>query len=89
MSQPESWWFDLLCALSLSPGNGFWYESKFKPGGVLAAGPGENEVCVCVCDLDKEVEKFPPILFHVGDTATDVRAEMGWERTVAREEAVS
>lgn len=46
-------------------------------------------MCVCVCDLDKEVEKFPPILFHVGDTATDVRAEMGWERTVAREEAVS
>lgn len=36
----------------------------------------------CVCSLDKEVEKFPPILFHVGDTVTDARAEMGWERTV-------
>lgn len=43
----------------------------------------------CVCDLHKEVEKFPPIPFHVGDTATDARAEMGWERTVVREEAVS
>lgn len=43
----------------------------------------------CVCDLDKEVKKFPQILFHVGDTATDARADMGWERTVVREEAVS
>lgn len=41
------------------------------------------------CVLDKEVEKFPYILFHFRDMVTDAGAKFCWERTAIMEETVS
>lgn len=39
--------------------------------------------------LDKQVEKFPQILFHLFDMETDAGAKIRWERTAIKEETVS
>lgn len=64
MSQPESWYFDFLDVLRLRPGNIFGMKVNknqvlFWPLGKSWSGGKRT-----VCDLDKEVEKFPQILFH-------------------------